>query len=95
MTPRKIIGAAALTLMMTAAVASAQATYPTTDTSTSANPATTTVPGTSNTGTTTVPGTPNTGAGGDVAQNALLLGSSAIIALAGIVYLATRKPQAE
>jgi hypothetical protein len=51
--------------------------------------------GTGGTGTTdstsTLPGTPNTGLGGDMAANVLLLGSSAVIALAGILYLVTQR----
>lgn len=37
-------------------------------------------------GTTTV-GTPNTGMGGDTAMNVLILGSSALVAVAGAAYL--------
>lgn len=43
--------------------------------------------------TTTTPGTPNTGAGGEAASNALLLGSSALIALLGAGYLVRRSRQ--
>lgn len=54
-----------------------------------------TLPGTPNTGTATgttgIPGTPNTGVGGDAAENMLLLGSSALAAIAGAVYLFSRR----
>jgi hypothetical protein len=39
------------------------------------------------------PGTPNTGSGGDVAMNIMLLGTSAIIAVGGALYLARRNAQ--
>lgn len=41
--------------------------------------------------TTTTPGTPNTGMGGEAAVNVLLLGSSALLAIAGAGYLMRRR----
>lgn len=39
---------------------------------------------------TTTPGTPETGVGGDVAGNLALLGSSALVALAGAAYISRK-----
>lgn len=49
-----------------------------------------TTTGSASTTASTTPGVPNTGAGGDAAQNLLLLGISAAVALAGIAYLSAR-----
>ena len=40
---------------------------------------------------TTTPGVPNTGAGGNAAQNLLLITSSALLALSGGMYLLQRR----
>ncbi len=69
---------AALLVLTTGSVASAQ-----TSTSTTATTTDTTI---------TTPGTPNTGTGGNAAINWLLLGASGLVFLGGVSYLG-RKPQ--
>lgn len=64
--------------LLSSGVAFAQTTTPTTSTTTT-------------TGTVTAP---NTGAGGDAAQNIALLGGSALILLAGALYLGRKEATA-
>jgi len=71
-----IIALAAIVLMTTGAVASAQTS--------------TTTIGATTTGSVTTPGVPNTGMGGDATTNWLILATSGIVVLAGIGYIATR-----
>ncbi len=85
----KLIGAAALALLLSASVAAAQTTnYGTTNTGTTKTSVTSST--TKAKTATTTPGAPNTGAGGDMATNMALLGTSAVAALAGIAYLGRR-----
>ena len=91
MTAKKLISAATLGFLLTAGVAAAQTTYPTTNTGSTNTTGTTDTTGTTNAGSTTgttVPGTPNTGAGGDAGSDVLVPGTSSVIALAGAAYLA-------
>ncbi len=80
---KKIIGTMALALMVSAGVAGAQTTTDTVTTDTAGGAVSTTTTG--------LPGTPNTGVGGDAAENMLLLGSSALAAIAGAAYLLSRR----
>jgi hypothetical protein len=67
---------AALAVLATGSLASAQTTTPTTTPPTES--------------TTTTPGVPNTGSGGDAALNWLLLGVSGAAVLGGVAYLTAR-----
>jgi hypothetical protein len=78
MTAKKIIGTAALaTLLLAGSVAAQSTTSSSTDTGTGGTTATT-------------PGTPNTGAGGNVAENMMILTGSALAAVAGAALLRKR-----
>ena len=87
MAAKKIISAATLAFLLSAGAVAAQTTNPTSTDTLGTVQTTDTTSGSS------TPGTPNTGAGGDVAGNALLLSSSALVALAGILYVLTRRPR--